>query len=122
MSGVLLGLKQFGDPIAEDDEVYSLTRVDQYNYSGLGYVNVFDGSAAPHIEPQTQPGFGIGAGLADLTLACTIKLDENVWDNPNWQMGSSDPMRFNVGTPEPATMLLLGMGAGLLGVIRRRRS
>jgi len=96
-------------------------------YGGIGFMNVFDGSAADFITPGKLPMVGEpGAGLADVSLAFTVRVGSNAWANPNWQSGASDPMIFTVGEggeiPEPATMPLVGLGATVLGAVRRRRS
>lgn len=120
LSGVLLDLSVFGDANAIAGEVYRLTRTGANDFAGIGFLNVFDGLAAPYIAAGTQPAGGPGAGLADVSLAFTVTLGTNVWGNPNWEAGSSDPVRFGV-VPEPVTLLTVGMGAMLLGALRRRK-
>jgi hypothetical protein len=125
MSGVLLDLTQFGDTYAQAGEIYRLTRTGVNTFSGVGYVNVFDGEALSYIQAGGEPAVGPGAGLADVSLEFTVSLGVNVWNNPNWQAGSSDPVRFvgySEGVPEPATMLTVALGAGILGIFRRRHS
>ena len=121
ISGVLLDLSVFGDTVAFPGEVYCLTRITDALYAGVGFLNIFDGSAAAYIQAGAQPLVGVGQGKADVTLAFTVSLNQNVWLNPNWQAGSSDPVRFSgQEIPEPCTLLLVGLGVGLLGARRRR--
>lgn len=117
LSGVLLDLSAFG--AGNPGEVYKLTPLGGGVYSGLGYMNVFDGLAAPMIAAGGIPMAGTGAGLADVAIHTSITLGTNVWSNPNWSAGSSDPMRFNV-VPEPVTLTTVALGSILLLRIRRQ--
>lgn len=121
LSGVLLDLNAFGAVgvgYAGPAPVYKLTQLSAGVFSGLGYMNVFDGSIAASMDLGAMPKLGAGAGLADVEIHNTVTLGTNVWGNPSWEAGSSDPMRFDV-IPEPTIMLLFG--ASILGGLIRRR-
>ena len=120
VSGVFLDLSLFGDPLAQSGEVYRVTATGGDCYAGVGFLNVFDGAAAPYIQPGTQPPLGPGAYRADVTLQVTYMEGVNVWDNDAWAYGSSDPLYFCV-CPEPTTLLSLTVGALVLGGLRRRK-
>jgi hypothetical protein len=116
LSGVLLDLSTFGAGNA--GEVYSLIRTGANTFAGTGYLSVFDGYAGSQIADGTMPLVNPGKGMADATIQTTISLGVNVWSNPNWVAGSSDPIEFN-SVPEPTIMLLFG--ASVLGGLIRRR-
>ena len=87
------------------------------------YVNIIGGSAADLFDRDVY-----GPGL-DLSLTGTLwgPPHATYWGSPqdigNWAVRSSDPAQGNVSAiPEPATMMLLGLGLlGLGARIRRKK-
>ena len=114
LSGVFLDLQSSGVDDAPEGAVYMLHFLDKYDASGNGYINIFDGSAASVID---YSAFG---PFTDATFRITVELSDVM---SNWQTLNNDPIRFDVTpVPEPGTLMLLGLGATLMGAIRRRKS
>jgi hypothetical protein len=90
--------------------------------TGTGFLNVTGGSAQGIFER------GVFGPLMDVALQVDVVFPPNTAYtlplNWNWQVQSSDPVRFRTQQiPEPATLLLLGSCVvGAAGYIRRRRA
>ena len=113
LSGVFLDLQSMGVISAPQGSVYMVQFLTAEAASGYGFVNIFDGLAAPGIV------FSAFGPHLDATFATTISLASA--NSDSWQANADDPILFDVAIPEPVTLLTVGVGASLLGLVRRRR-
>ncbi|UCF00432.1 MAG: proprotein convertase P-domain-containing protein [Planctomycetota bacterium] len=102
----------------------SLSEYDIYpNYTNT----IFDDEAMVSIEDGAAPFSGRfrprGPGqLKDFDGQDTFGLWRlQIYDMFDWDYGTLDSFELLVTIPEPATILLLTLGAGLIGVFRHRR-